>query len=40
MSKSKLCHKILSHVSIGNSNLVSGFSLLKVTNLEICKSHL
>lgn len=46
MSESKLCHTRLGHVSIGklkqlqNSNIVSGFSLLKVINLEICKSCL
>jgi hypothetical protein len=46
MSKSKLCHRRLGHVSIKklkqlqNSNLVSGFSLLRTTNLEICKSCL
>jgi hypothetical protein len=44
MSKSKLWHRRLGHVSIRklkqlqNFDIISGFSLSKVTNLEICKS--
>lgn len=43
MLKLELCHKRLGHVSIRklkklqNATLVSGFSLLKVTNLESSK---
>jgi hypothetical protein len=43
MSKSKLWHRRLGHVSIvklkqlRNFDLISGFSLSKVTNLEIYK---